>query len=53
VVVTGLCHRLEKPRWKFGMQTTPVLAGTLVGAGFISLQVLAFMILRHLLNHGR
>jgi serine/threonine-protein kinase len=52
VKVTGYCNRLEKPRWKFGMQTTPVLAGTLVGLGFISLQVISFMIIRHLLAHA-
>ena len=52
VKVTGLCNHLEKPHWKFGMQTTPVLAGTLVGLGFISLQVLSFLILRHLLHGG-
>jgi serine/threonine protein kinase len=53
VKVTGYCNRLEAPRWKFGMQTTPVLAGTLVGLGFISLQVLGFVIIKHLLAHGR
>ena len=53
VKVTGLCNRLESPRWKFGMQTTPVLAGTLVGLGFISLQVLAFFLIKHLSGHGR
>lgn len=53
VKVTGYCNRLEKPHWKFGMQTTPVLAGTLVGAGFISLQVLAFVVLRHFIHGGR
>lgn len=53
VNVTGLCHRLEKPRWKFGMRTTPLLAGALLGLGFISLQVLAFMVLRHVLARGK
>ena len=53
VRVTGYCNRLEAPRWKFGMQTTPVLAGTLAGLGFISLQVLGFVIIKHLLTHGR
>jgi serine/threonine protein kinase len=48
--VTGLCHRLEKPRFKLGMHTTPVIAGTLVGLGFISLQIAAFFLLRLLLQ---
>jgi serine/threonine-protein kinase len=52
VIVTGICNRLEKPRWKLGMRTTPVLAGTLVGLGFITMQVIGFVIIRHLLAHG-
>lgn len=49
VFVSGYCHRLQEPRWQFGFHTTPVLAGTLIGVGFISLQVLAYFLLRHFL----
>jgi serine/threonine protein kinase len=49
VFVSGYCDRLQKPGWHFGFRTTPVLAGTLCGVAFISLQVLAFFLLRHLL----
>jgi serine/threonine-protein kinase len=47
VFVSGYCHRLQKPGWRFGYRTTPVLAGTLIALGFISLQVLMFLLLRH------
>jgi serine/threonine protein kinase len=47
VFVSGYCDRLQKPGWRFGFRTTPVLAGTLIGLGFMSLQVLAFLVLRH------
>lgn len=50
VTVTGLCHQLEKPRWKLGMRTTPLLAGTLVGLGFITLQVIGFFFLKLFLH---
>ncbi len=46
VHVTGYCDRLEVPRWKFGLRETPVLAGTLLGLGFISFQVVLFLLLR-------
>jgi serine/threonine protein kinase len=47
VFVSGYCKRLREPSWSFGFHTTPVLAGTLIGVAFISLQVLAFLLLRH------
>jgi hypothetical protein len=37
------------PGWRLSLRETPVLAGSLLGAGFISLQVIAFFLLRHLL----
>ncbi len=49
VFVSGYCHRLRKPGWHLGFRTTPILAGTLAGLGFISLQVMAFFLLRHFL----
>lgn len=49
VFVSGYCDRLKKPGWSFGYRTTPVLFGVVMGCGFISLQVLAFLILRHVL----
>ncbi len=49
VRVTGYCDRLEAPRWKLGMRETPVIVGTLLGLGFISLQVVLFLLLRHVL----
>jgi serine/threonine-protein kinase len=49
VPVTGYCHRLEPPRWKLGMRETPVIAGTLIGLGFILFQVLLFLLIMHLL----
>ena len=51
VFVSGYCDRLQKPGWRFGYRTTPVLAGTLIALGFILLQVLAFFLLRHLMAH--
>jgi serine/threonine protein kinase len=51
VRVTGYCHRLQTPHWRFGLRETPVLAGALIGAGFVSLQVLGFLVLRHFLAH--
>ena len=49
VQVTGYCDRLQAPRWRLSLRETPVMAGTLLALGFISLQVLAFLLLRHLL----
>jgi serine/threonine protein kinase len=51
VFVSGYCNRLQSPRWKLGMRETPLIAGTLAGLGFITLQVLAFFLLRHVLKH--
>jgi serine/threonine-protein kinase len=50
VVITGYCNRLQKPHWRFGFRSTPILAGTLIGLGFISFQVLAFLLLRRALS---
>jgi serine/threonine-protein kinase len=50
VFVSGYCDRLRAPRWKLGMRETPVIAGTLVGLAFLTLQVLAFLLLRHVLK---
>lgn len=50
VFLSGYCDRLKKPGWHFGYRTTPILFGTLMGVGFIALQVLAFLLLRHLLS---
>jgi serine/threonine-protein kinase len=49
VFVSGYRDRLEAPGWRFGFRTTPVLAGTLVGVAFLSLQALAFLLIRHFL----
>jgi serine/threonine-protein kinase len=49
VRITGYCDHLERPQWKFGLHETPVLAGTLLGLGFISLQVILFLLLRKVL----
>jgi serine/threonine protein kinase len=46
VPVTGYCERLRPPRWKLGFQTTPVLAGLLLGLGAILFLVAAFLVLR-------
>src|SRR5262249_51141077 len=49
VFVSGYRDRLQSPGWRFGFRTTPVLAGTLIAFAFVSLQVLAFFLLRHFL----
>jgi serine/threonine-protein kinase len=49
VQVTGLCHRLQAPRWRLSFRETPVLVGSLIGTGFLGLQVLAFFLIRHFL----
>ena len=49
VRLTGYCDRLKTPHWRLSFRETPVIAGTLFGAGFILLQVLAFFALRHFL----
>ncbi len=50
VFVSGYSHRLQSPHWRLSMRGTPVIAGTLIGLGFIALQVLAFLLLRHFLK---
>jgi serine/threonine-protein kinase len=47
VRVTGYCDRLEAPRWRLGFRETPVLAGTLLGLGVITAQVMLFLLLSH------
>jgi serine/threonine-protein kinase len=47
VRVTGYCDRLEAPRWRMGLRETPVIAGTLLGLGFIAFQALVFLLLSH------
>jgi serine/threonine protein kinase len=47
VPLTGLCDRLRAPRWRLSLRETPVIAGTLLALGFMCLQVLAFLFLRH------
>ena len=46
VQVTGYCERLRRPRWKLGFQSTPVLAGLLLGLGAILCFATLFLILR-------
>jgi serine/threonine-protein kinase len=46
VVVTGYCNRLQKPRWKLGFQSTPALAGLLLGVGAILSLVVLFLVIR-------
>jgi eukaryotic-like serine/threonine-protein kinase len=49
VHVTGYCHRLRAPRWRLSLRETPVITGSLLAAGFMGLQVVAFLLLRHFL----
>jgi serine/threonine-protein kinase len=49
VFVSGYCNRLQQPGWHFSYRTTPILFGTIIGLSFITLQVLAFLLLRHFL----
>jgi serine/threonine protein kinase len=46
VPVTGYCERLRRPRWRLGFQSTPVLAGLLLGIGALLFFVAMFLILR-------
>ena len=50
VRVTGYCNRLQSPRRRISLRETPMIAGTLIGLGFISLQILAFLLLRHFMS---
>jgi serine/threonine-protein kinase len=52
VPVTGYCNRLRPPRWKLGFQSTPVLAGLLLGVGAILFLVTLFLLLRARLAAG-
>ncbi len=52
VHVTGRRLRLRPPRWKLGFQSTPILAGLLLGVGALLLLVALFMILRARLGAG-
>ena len=47
VFVSGYCNRLQKPHWHLSFHTTPVLAGALLGVGFICLQIIGFFVIRH------
>ncbi|HSY10055.1 MAG TPA: serine/threonine-protein kinase [Candidatus Dormibacteraeota bacterium] len=51
VQVTGYAEHLQAPRWRIGMRETPVIAGTLIALGVISLQVLGFFLFRLFLSH--
>jgi hypothetical protein len=44
--VTGYRDRLRAPRWKLGLQSTPVLSGLLLGLGAILFLVAMFLVLR-------
>jgi serine/threonine-protein kinase len=46
VPVTGYCERLRPPRWKLGIQSTPVLSGLLLGLGAILFFISMFLVLR-------
>jgi serine/threonine-protein kinase len=46
VPVTGHCTRLRPPRWRLGIQSTPVLSGLLLGLGAILFFVTMFLVLR-------
>jgi serine/threonine-protein kinase len=46
VVVTGYCDRLKKPRWKLGFQSTPALAGLLLGVGAVLSLIVLFLVMR-------
>jgi serine/threonine protein kinase len=50
IQVTGYCDRLQAPRWRLSLRETPVIAGGLLALGFIGLQVLAFVLLRHFMS---
>ena len=46
VPVTGFCDRLQSPGWKLGFQSTPALAGLLLGVGAILSLVVLFLVIR-------
>jgi len=47
VFVSGYCNQLQEPTWKPGFRHNFLLVGLLVALGFISLQAVAFWVLRH------
>ena len=51
VPVSGYCNRLRRPRWKLGLQSTPVLSGLLMGVCAIAFLVTMFLVLRTRLAH--
>jgi serine/threonine-protein kinase len=52
VHVTAYHLRLRPPRWKLGFQSTPILAGLLLGVGTVLFLVAMFLILRARLGAG-
>jgi serine/threonine-protein kinase len=51
VFVSGYAKRLQKPHWRIGFHTTPMVFGALLGMGVILLQISAFFLLRHFMGH--
>jgi serine/threonine protein kinase len=51
VQVTGYCHRLRSPKWRLSLRGTPIIAGLLLGFGFLSFQASLFLLLRHFFAH--
>ena len=47
VFVSGYCNRLQSPAGSSGFAPRRFSPGHVIGVGFISLQVLAFLLLRH------
>ncbi len=45
IKLTGYCDRLVAPRWRLGLRETPVIAGALLGLGFIALQMIVFLMI--------
>jgi serine/threonine-protein kinase len=50
VKITGYSHRLRAPHWRLSLRATPIVAGTLLAVAFITLQVVAFFVLRRFLG---
>lgn len=51
VFVTGYAKRLQKPHWRIGFHTTPMVFGALLGVSVIVLQISAFFLMRHFMGH--
>jgi serine/threonine-protein kinase len=47
VHVTGLCQRLQAPRFRLSLQGTPFLAGAIIGVGFLVFLVGVFLVIMH------